>query len=109
MLNQLTISDLTRKIAAREISAAEAMRACLDRVRKVDGQVKAFLSVDEADAMAQAKAIDAKGGDPRQFPLLGVPIAVKDVLAVKNQRRACRQEPAAELRVENPQELRLAL
>ena len=89
MLNQLTISELTRRIAAREVSAVEAMRACLDRVRKVDGQVKAFLSFDEADAMAQAKAIDTQRADPKQKPLFGVPIAVKDVLAVKNQPLNC--------------------
>ena len=89
MLNQLTISDLTRKIATGEVSAAEAMRACLDRIRRVDSEVKAFLSVDEADAMAQAKAIDANGRDLKQFPLLGVPIAVKDVLAVKDHPLNC--------------------
>ena len=89
MLNQLTISELSSMVAAREASAVEVMRACLDRIRKVDGQVRAFLSVDEADAMAQAKAIDANRGDPKQFPLLGVPVAIKDVLAVKNQPLTC--------------------
>jgi aspartyl-tRNA(Asn)/glutamyl-tRNA(Gln) amidotransferase subunit A len=90
MLHQLTITELTRKIAAREVSATEVMRACLERVRKVDGQVKAFLSVDETDAMAQAKTIDARSrSDLEGAPLLGVPIGIKDVLAVKNHPLTC--------------------
>src|SRR5437762_4669501 len=90
MLNQLTISDLRRKLAAREVSAREAVQACLDQVRRVDGKIHAFLSYEHADALAQADAADAKlkTGDPGGA-LLGVPIAVKDVLAVKGQPLNC--------------------
>ncbi len=91
MLNQLTISELTGKLAKREVSARETLQACLDRIQKVDGRVRAFLSHDAADALAQADAADqelAKGSSsPR--PLLGVPIAVKDVIAVKGQPLNC--------------------
>jgi aspartyl-tRNA(Asn)/glutamyl-tRNA(Gln) amidotransferase subunit A len=58
----------------------------------VDGQVHAFLSHDGADALAQADAADneiASGKTHAQKPLLGIPIAVKDVLAVKNQPLNC--------------------
>ena len=37
MLNQLTISELTAKLARREVSAREAMQACLDQIARVDG------------------------------------------------------------------------
>ncbi len=92
MLNQLTITELSAKIAKREVSAREAMQACLDRVRAVDGEIKAFLSHDDADALEQADAIDranSVGAAPSGQPLLGVPIAVKDVLAVKGQPLNC--------------------
>src|ERR1041384_4018838 len=92
MLNQLTIAELTAKLAAREVSAREAMQACLDQVQRVDGQIHAFLSFDAADALAQAGAADqqlASGIGHSEKPLLGVPIAVKDVLAVKNQPLNC--------------------
>jgi aspartyl-tRNA(Asn)/glutamyl-tRNA(Gln) amidotransferase subunit A len=91
MLNQLTISELTAKIAQREVSAREATQACLDRVAKVDGQIHAFISHNDADALAQADAIDkeiAQGGGAIR-PLLGVPIGIKDVLAVKNHPLNC--------------------
>jgi aspartyl-tRNA(Asn)/glutamyl-tRNA(Gln) amidotransferase subunit A len=92
MLNQLTISDLTAKIASREVSARDAMQACLDRIQRVDGEIHAFLSYDAADALAQADAADkaiAAGATHAQRPLLGVPVAIKDVLAVKGQPLNC--------------------
>src|SRR5271167_3145375 len=92
MLNQLTISGLTAKIARREVSARDAMQACLDRIKRVDGQIHAFLSYDAADALAQADAADkaiAGGALHAQRPLLGVPIGIKDVLAVKGQPLNC--------------------
>jgi len=90
MLNQLTISALRAKLDARQVSAREAMQACLEQIERVDGRVHAFLSCDAADALAQAEAADrerAAGQDGKS--LLGVPIAVKDVIAVKNQPLSC--------------------
>jgi aspartyl-tRNA(Asn)/glutamyl-tRNA(Gln) amidotransferase subunit A len=91
MLNQLTISELTAKIAKREVSARAATQACLDRVAKVDGQIHAFISHNDADALAQAEAIDQAiaRGDGGNRPLLGVPIGIKDVLAVKDHPLNC--------------------
>ena len=92
MLNQLTISGLTGKLAKRECSAREATRACLDQIQRVDGRIKAFLGYDAVDALAQAEAADkaiADGADFKQRPLLGVPVAVKDVLCVKGHPCNC--------------------
>ena len=91
MLNQLTISELSARLVRREVSAREVMQACLDRIARVDGNLHAFLSHDDADALAQAEAADkllAHGGNPGR-PLLGVPVAIKDVIAVKNQPLNC--------------------
>lgn len=92
MLNQLTISELTAKLAKREVSSRAVTQACLDQIQRVDGQVHAFLSHDAAAALAQADAADqaiAAGATPAQRPLLGVPIALKDVIAVKGQPLTC--------------------
>jgi len=90
MLNQLTISALRAKLDARQVSAREAMQACLEQIERVDGRVHAFLGCDAADALAQAEAADrerAAGQDGKS--LLGVPVAIKDVIAVKNQPLSC--------------------
>jgi aspartyl-tRNA(Asn)/glutamyl-tRNA(Gln) amidotransferase subunit A len=92
MLNQLTISELTAKLARREISSREIMQSCLDQIARVDGKIHAFISHDSADALAQADFVDkeiSSGATHAQKPLLGIPIAVKDVLAVKNQPLNC--------------------
>ncbi len=76
MLNELSISQAAAQLRSRQISARELTQACLDRIRKVDGVVKAFLSYDEPDALAQADAADqALAANPNDSrPLLGIPI-----------------------------------
>ena len=91
MLNQLTIPELTSRIARREVSAREAVQSCLDRIQRVDGRIHAFLSFDSADALAQADAVDRglAAKDSAVRPLLGVPVAIKDVIAVKGHPLNC--------------------
>lgn len=92
LLNQLTISELAAKLAKREVSAREAMQSCLDQIPRVDGKIHAFISHNDADALAQAEAADkllAQGGRDASRPLLGVPVAIKDVIAVKDQPLNC--------------------
>jgi aspartyl-tRNA(Asn)/glutamyl-tRNA(Gln) amidotransferase subunit A len=92
MLNQLTIVELVAKLARREVTSRTAMQACLDQIQRVEGQIRAFISWDAADALAQAAAADqalARGETHAQRPLLGVPLAIKDVIAVKDQPLNC--------------------
>jgi len=90
MLNQLTTSHLAAQLARREVSARQAMQACLDQIERVDGQIHAFLSCDAADALAQADLADqALASGATSQPLLGIPIAIKDVIAVRGQPLTC--------------------
>ena len=80
MLNQLTISELTAKLALREVSARAATQACLDRIERVDSQVRAFISYDAADALAQAEAADlalASGETPVSYTHLTLPTILR--------------------------------
>jgi aspartyl-tRNA(Asn)/glutamyl-tRNA(Gln) amidotransferase subunit A len=92
MLNQLTISQLVAKLAQGEATSRAATQACLDQIERVDGRLRAFISYDAADALAQAEAADralAAGQTHAQRPLLGVPLGIKDVIAVKGQPLNC--------------------
>jgi len=92
MLHELTLSVLTTKLAAGEVSAREAMQACIDRIDAVDDRVNAFMSLDRADALAQADAADAalvKGDTHDGKPLLGVPISLKDLFCAKGHPVNC--------------------
>src|ERR1051325_9981525 len=92
MLNQFTISELATKLSKREASSREITQSCLDQIKRVDEKIHAFINVDEKDALAQADAADkeiASGKTHAEKHLMGIPIAVKDVLAVKNQPLNC--------------------
>jgi aspartyl-tRNA(Asn)/glutamyl-tRNA(Gln) amidotransferase subunit A len=92
MLNQMTISQLAGQLGRRQISGREIMAACLEKIQRVDGSLHAFISYDGADALAQADAADkdlAAGTTHREKPLLGIPIGIKDVIAVRDQPLNC--------------------
>ena len=84
------------KLAARVRSQSDALTAravvdaCLARIEHLDASVRAFLTVTNDLARAQADAVDAlvaNGKDPG--PLAGVPLAVKDNLAVPDVAMTC--------------------
>ena len=89
MAHSLTIHQLVEQLRAGELSSREATQACLNRVEQVDGRLNAFISVDANDALAQADAADQSRTAGEDLPLLGVPVAVKDVLAVRDQPLNC--------------------
>ena len=74
-----SIEDLAGRVAAREISARELTEHALARIDATNGEVGAFVAVDEEAALTQAAWIDerlAQGEDVG--PLAGIPIGVKD-------------------------------
>ncbi|WP_170599532.1 amidase [Ruegeria arenilitoris] len=79
-LSDTSAADLLEKLATGHLSATELMRATLDRIAQVNGQVNAIVALQDEDVlMAQARAADDKSG---RGPLHGLPIAVKDLVNV---------------------------
>src|ERR1043166_700895 len=89
MLNQLTISDAVARLQRREISARQLAEACLQQIEKVDGKIHAFLSYNREELLQQADVADKALAQSHQKPLLGIPIGIKDVIAVKGQPLNC--------------------
>ncbi|MEC8220405.1 MAG: Asp-tRNA(Asn)/Glu-tRNA(Gln) amidotransferase subunit GatA [Verrucomicrobiota bacterium] len=85
-----TISELAATLAAGETTSVSITHAVIERTAAVDGQVKAFLSSDPEDALAQAKTSDERRASGKAIgPLDGIPIGIKDTLAVKGQPLRC--------------------
>jgi aspartyl-tRNA(Asn)/glutamyl-tRNA(Gln) amidotransferase subunit A len=76
-------TDVARLISAGEISAAEAVESSLARLEATEPRLNAFAAVLAAEARRDAQAADLRRrrGDPLG-PLHGVPVSVKDLIAV---------------------------
>ena len=85
-LHYQSIAELSAALQARRISAVDLMQAVIARTQAVEGRVHAFNSYDVEDALAQARASDERRarGEARG-PLDGIPIGLKDVIAVNGQ------------------------
>ncbi len=83
-------TELAALLEAGKLSAVELATALIGRTQAVDGRVRAFNSFDEADALAQARAADARrSAGQARGPLDGIPVGMKDVIAVAGQPLTC--------------------
>jgi amidase len=76
-LNELSATDIARRIAAGEITAEALVRDCLARIEAREPTVRAFATIDPEHALRQARDLDR---GPNRGALHGVPIGVKDVI-----------------------------
>jgi aspartyl-tRNA(Asn)/glutamyl-tRNA(Gln) amidotransferase subunit A len=80
---RLTIHEVHGKLARRELTSVELIEAVFDRVEKLDPVLHAFLHLARESALQQARAADARRAQGEDTPLLGVPLAIKDVICVR--------------------------
>ena len=84
-LFQRTIRDLHQMLVDREISSVELTESVLSQIDAVGEKTKAYLVVTRDLALRQAKDADDRLRAKRDVrPLTGIPIALKDVLCVKD-------------------------
>jgi len=80
----LELLEIGRRIQSKEISPVEATRAQLDRIGKLDGQLKSYATMMADQALADARQAETEiGKGTIRGPLHGVPIAVKDLCWTK--------------------------
>jgi aspartyl-tRNA(Asn)/glutamyl-tRNA(Gln) amidotransferase subunit A len=89
-VQDLTAIELRDRIAARQISSAEATRAVLERIDRLNPAIGAYLSVFPDRALEAAGEVDRKiaAGQP-VGALAGVPIAIKDVMCTSFETTTC--------------------
>lgn len=84
-LTTLTIASARKKLDAKEFSAVDLASAYLAEIEKKNGELNAYLEVFD-DVLDQAKIADAIIAKGESYPLLGIPLAVKDVILVKGKK-----------------------
>jgi aspartyl-tRNA(Asn)/glutamyl-tRNA(Gln) amidotransferase subunit A len=84
-----TLTELGARLAGRELSSAELTRACLERIARLNGELNAFITVDEERALAEARRADERRARGEAGPLTGIPVAHKDVLCTRGMRTTC--------------------
>ena len=80
-LTFLSISEAARLIEAGEVSPVDLVEECLERIERLDDDLRAFITVTGDSALAEAKrADDAAARRNRKGPLHGIPVALKDII-----------------------------
>jgi aspartyl-tRNA(Asn)/glutamyl-tRNA(Gln) amidotransferase subunit A len=88
-LADLTLWEAREALARGECSSVELVAALASRIRKVDPKIQAYLEVNEEAALEMARRADAARAAGRNGPLLGIPLAVKDILNVTGWPCTC--------------------
>jgi aspartyl-tRNA(Asn)/glutamyl-tRNA(Gln) amidotransferase subunit A len=89
-VTDLTLTEAAAAIAAGKLSSLEATEGCLARIARLDGRLRAFITVDADGARARARALDADlAAGRRRGPLHGVPLAYKDLCHVPGLPTSC--------------------
>jgi len=78
----LTLTELRDALRRGEMTSLAATQAMLDRIVSVDNTIRSYLTVTDEMALEQAAAADRRRAEGDDSPLLGIPVAVKDVLCL---------------------------
>ncbi len=89
-LHELSIQQAHELLSSRKISSEELTRAYLERIRRLDPQIKSYVTVSKEVALEQARAADQriKMGESLT-PLTGIPYSAKDSLSTRGVNTTC--------------------
>ena len=86
MLTDLTIARARDGLRAKQFSAVDLTLAHLHAIEALNPRLNAYLSVGHSQAMDQARAADKALAEGDQRPLLGIPLAIKDLFCTMGVR-----------------------
>ncbi len=88
-LTDTSLLDAANRLRDGEVSSVELTRAVLDRIDQVDGRVNAYLKVTPDEALEAAQRADARRAAGEDNALLGIPLAIKDLIHVRGVPTTC--------------------
>ncbi len=84
-----TVAELSAALAAGDISSLELTQAYLDRIARYNDELNAYITVCADSALAQAKAADQARANGESSPMLGIPMAHKDIFCTDGVLTTC--------------------
>lgn len=88
-LTELTITEALSRLRAKDISAVELTRAYLEQIERLNPTLQAYLCVTADRALRDAETADRMRAQGEDRPLLGIPLAIKDVLSTQGIETTC--------------------
>ena len=89
-IRNLTAVALGKKIANQEITSIQATSAYLEQIENTEKDINAYITVMKEKALERAEFIDKKIAEGENWSnLMGVPMAIKDVLCMKDTLTSC--------------------
>ncbi|MDK2919464.1 MAG: aspartyl-tRNA(Asn)/glutamyl-tRNA(Gln) amidotransferase subunit [Candidatus Petromonas sp.] len=89
-IHKMTIEEIKQGLEDKKITAEELVGTYINRIKKLDGKVGAFLTLQEEEALNAAQKIDEKIQKGLDIgPLGGVPVAIKDNICMKGVKTTC--------------------
>lgn len=82
-LTSFTLTELRAALRQGETTSVAATQAILDRITAVDNEIKSYITICDELALVQAEEADRRLAKGEQSPLLGVPVAVKDIICTR--------------------------
>ena len=91
MMNlKLSALEFIQEVQNGNISAEDYVSSTIERIQKIDGKLHAFLSVNEKDAITQARDVDKKVRSGEKVgACFGMPISIKDNMCIKDSKTTC--------------------
>ncbi|KGP75777.1 glutamyl-tRNA amidotransferase [Desulfosporosinus sp. Tol-M] len=85
-----SVSELHELLVRKDVSSTELTKAYIKRIQTVDPELKAYLTVIEDQALAQAAEVDRRIAQNEVLGVLeGIPMALKDNLCTEGVRTSC--------------------
>ncbi len=88
-MHHKTLAELSVALHTREISSEELTQIYLARIERLDKELNSFITVTAERALIQAKAADKRLHAGQDGPLMGIPIAQKDIFCTSGVKTSC--------------------